>query len=155
MIFKLGTLMSLVIFMMGCEDSGTNIAKFNGEGIFKVDTLSYNIGEGIASNDSLWNYVEYNLSFHFENYSGTLNSIVFVFDDSIGRGLNLDYAYPESANKIFSWKEKLWLQKRLNNNDSVKISCGMSGAFWERVNNNFISVDTFNWQRENTIYYNR
>lgn len=155
MIWKLTTLMILVIFMMGCDDSGNNIVKFNGEGKFKVDTLSYSIGEDIAPNDSLWNYVEYNLSFHFENYMGTLNSLVFVFDDSIGRGLNLDYAYPDPADKIFSWKEKLWLQKRLNNNDSVKINCGMSGAFWERVNTIYQSVGTFNWQRENIIYYTR
>ncbi|MCH7771262.1 MAG: hypothetical protein IIA49_09645 [Bacteroidetes bacterium] len=94
------------------------------------------------------------MTYHFENYRGTLNSVVFVLNDSIGRGLNIDYAYPDSANKIISWKEKLWLGKRLNDEDSVKVECNMSGAFWEEINNTFQFVDTFKWQSQQIIYYN-
>ena len=143
-----------IILVIGCEKNELVTADFKGKGIFKVDTLEYLIKQDIAPNDSLWNYVEYSLTYHFENYRGTLNSVVFVLNDSIGRGLNIDYAYPDSANKIISWKEKLWLGKRLNDEDSVKVEYNMSGAFWEEINNTFQFVDTFKWQSQQIIYYN-
>ncbi|HSP88104.1 MAG TPA: hypothetical protein VLN45_08215 [Ignavibacteriaceae bacterium] len=152
---KLIFLISSFIIIIGCNKDELTSVNIKGEGKFKVDTLEYLIEKGIAPNDSLWNYVEYTVAYHYENYRGTLNNITFILSDSIGIALNIDYAYPDSINKIISWTDKLWLGKALKTGDSVKVECSMSGAFWEEINSEVKFVDTFKWQSQQLIYYNK
>lgn len=151
------TLLSLSVFLfiliISCNQDDLMSDHNLTRGKFQLDSLKYQIKPELTNNDSLWHYIEAKLTYHFENYRGNLNTVIFTINDSIGLGLNIDYVFPDSVNKILSLKQNISLRKKLNNGDSVKVECSMSGAFFEVNNNSFSFVDTFSLYKKDITYY--
>ena len=141
----------LIIFN-SCNDNDEFIT-INEKGKFRLDKLEYLIGKGIAPNDSLRNYLKYNLKYHFEFEPGTLQALVFIFPDSSGVGYNLDYFGPTPINEITGWLDSIWINQILEKEDSLKVICNMGGVFWQKVDSSYKFIGTFSIHNEQMVVY--
>jgi len=141
----------LVIFN-SCNDND-EVVTSDEKGQFSLDRLQYRIGKGIAPNDSLRNYLWYDLKYHFENEPGTLQTLAFYFPDSSVQGYYFDYGYPTPINEITGWVDSIWLNQILNLGDCMKIFCSMSGAFWQKLDSSYRFTGTFSIQNEQIVNY--
>ncbi|MCJ7647682.1 MAG: hypothetical protein MUP85_03620 [Candidatus Lokiarchaeota archaeon] len=123
------------------------------KGKFVLDSLNYQIKLGSANNDAPKNYIDAKLIYHFENYRGNLNTVIFTINNSSGIVCNIDYAGPDSVNKMLTLNNTIWLKERLNIGDSTKVECKMSGAFSKVSNGSIEFVDTFSLYKKDIIYY--
>jgi hypothetical protein len=144
-----------VVLIVGCNEDDSISNPVLGNCKFVIDSLSYNIKLEKANNDSLWHFVETRMIYHFENYRGILNKVMFVINDSIGVGINIDYAYPDSVNKFIPFHQKIGVMKKLNDGDSIKVERSLFGAFFEVEGNNYHLVDTFYLYKKDVLYYYR
>ena len=110
-----------IVLIIGCNEDDSVSNPVLGKPKFIIDSLTYNITLEKAFNDSLWNFIDTRMIYHFENYRGILNKVVFIVNDSLGLVINLDYVYPDSVNKFIPFNQKLGVMKKLNDGDSIKV----------------------------------
>ena len=123
----------IIFFFFGCSDNSVNSDNEDLPGLFVVDSFSTKIETHVhPENDSLSGSLSYNLRYHFENQPGTVQSLVIIIQDSIGSGINIDYAYPKPINETGYFSESLALSGfNLNSIDSIKFDIFVSGVFWD------------------------
>jgi intein/homing endonuclease len=141
------------VLIIGCNENDSVSNPVLGKGKFIVDSLTYNITLEKAFNDSLWHFVDTRMIYHFENYRGILNKVVFIVNDSLVLVIYLDYAYPDSVNKFIPFHQKIGVMKKLNDGDSIKVERSLFGAFFEVEGNNYHLVDTFYLYNKDILYY--
>lgn len=120
-----------VIALQGCTDLGTTPEPKTAVGKFVVD--SFDVACTVKTNpnnDSLWAYFPYTLIYHFEGLPGTINHFTIWAVNREGMGMFIDYAYPDSVNKRYTWSFGFWARSALVNVDSVDVNCSLSGPFW-------------------------
>ena len=135
MIYKktLFILFLLIIFVASCSDNSVNSDNEKIPGLFVVDSFSTKIDkQQFQQNDTFTLKLSYKLYYHFENQPGTIQSLFIIFQDSIGRGTNIDYAFPKPINESGHFDESFDLSVfSINNADSIKFDIYISGAFWD------------------------
>jgi len=141
------------VLIIGCNENDSASNPVFGSPKFIIDSSTYNITLEKAFNDSFWNFVDTRMVYHFENYRGILNKVVFIVNDSLGLLINIDYAYPDTANKFITFNQKLGVMKKLNDGDSIKVERSLSGAFFEVEGNNYNFVETFHLYSKDILYY--
>lgn len=146
-------LVIFTILIISCNENDSVLIQGLGKPKFIIDSLTYNIKLEKAFNDSLWHFVETRMIYHFENYRGILNKVAFIINDSIGVGINIDYVYPDSVNKLLPFSQTIGLMKKLNDGDSIKVERSLFGAFFEVNGNNYHLVDTFYLYTKDILYY--
>ncbi len=140
----------IIIPFVGCSDNSVNPKSENLQGLFVVDSFNIKLNtQRQSDNDSLFGSIAYGLKYHFENQPGTIQNLGISIQDSIGRIVYIDYAFPKPINEpgyLGESFELLWFN--LNTIDSIKFDIFISGAFWNynfKTSKMYGFLGEFNW----------
>jgi hypothetical protein len=140
------------LLLASCSDKGSPVETTDPLGRFVVDSFSAACTvKTNPANDSLWAYVSYIFSYHFEGLPGTINNFGLEVVDYIGMALYIDYGYPDSVYKIYTWSAGFWLRDSLSGIDTVTIRCGVSGPFWNPRGQEPRFLGSFSWSDERRV----
>jgi hypothetical protein len=92
--------------------------------LIRIDVKNY------PEKDSLWSNVSFEVTYHLENYTGTLNTIDIIAENYGGISICIDYFGPQSTDKIYSFKDNFWFKTDLSGLDYLFFKCQLSGDFW-------------------------
>lgn len=118
---------------------------------FVIDNLQYGLELKKESDGSYVHYLNYKLSYHFENTAGTLNGLGIEPEGSamylmIGEG-----GTPVQAGKTVSVQNEYSLGKKFNSGDVIKVSLFVEGRYSGNTNVSLSKSDQFEVNKSTDI----
>ena len=101
---------------------------------FVIDGQQYNLVLKKDAEGNSINYLQYKISYHFENTAGTLNGLGIEPKGSVAYMMISDGNTPVQSGKIVTLESDYSLGRQLNPGTTVEINLSLSGSYWQSVN---------------------
>ena len=139
-------LVSIIVLsaLFGCTDDGNPLSSGAYRGVFVIDMLNVT---GTVKIDTLTNrpatFITLRLSFHFDGQPGSLDGFSLSTRNIVLAGIFEPYAPTPIGERCSISPPDLHDTTTFIGEDSILVSVGFGGRFWERINNTPVIYGTF------------
>ncbi len=110
---------------------------------FVIDNLQYGLELKKEPDGSYVNYINYKLTYHFENAAGTLNGLGLEPEGSAMYLMIGDGGTPVQSGKTVTVENEYSLGKKLSTGEVLKVNLFLEGSYWGNTNGSLLKSDQF------------
>ena len=149
LLLSIPSVLFTMIFLVNCTQDNSPISMTcPTDGEFIMDTYSFTATvQTHPDYDSLWCYLSYSFTYHYENVPGNWLSRVLQVKDYHWSRLFITPAGLESPNVTKKWEETQWLRDDMNGVDSLYIIVVFYGVLEAGTD----CAEGFEWTQSTTI----